>query len=155
MHKKSTFHFEFPASPPWFRTIRQVIITATQQCGFDDRTASQVAMATDEALCNIHKHGYGGDQRGLIELDVRTTKLPHPTICIELGDEGKQVELNSIRSRNLEDVRPGGLGVHLIQTIMDEAEWSHNDKGGMKLTMKKMFELETKTHALESKESNV
>ena len=51
-------------------------------------------------------------------------------------DEGEQVPLELIQSRELDEVRPGGLGVHLIKTIMDEATWSHTKKG-MKLKVVK------------------
>ncbi len=151
----STFHIEFPATPEWFRTIRKLLITASVQCGFDDRSASQVAMAVDEAMCNIHRHGYDGRHDGYIDITVHTNLDPHPTIEIELNDEGIQVDIGTIQSRDLEDVRPGGIGVHLIQTIMDEAQWSHNTKGGMKLTMKKEYHLNQKQNSMNQEESNV
>ena len=48
-----------------------------------------------------------------------------------------QVDVELIKSRALDDIKPGGLGVHLIQTVMDEATWVKREDGGMKLTMKK------------------
>lgn len=132
----SNFALDFMTSPNWFRTIRQLITTSSTLCGFDERIAGQITMAVDEALCNIHRHGYHGTS-GAVTLRVTTSHTPSTTIEICIEDEAKQVDVNNIKSRNLEDLRPGGLGVHLIKTIMDEVNWSKSDTGGMKLTMRK------------------
>ncbi len=114
-----------------------LIVSAATQCGFTERIAGQIAMAVDEALCNIHKHGYdAGYGRALLE--VRTTATAEgPRIDITLKDNAKQVEVTEIKSRDLDNVRPGGLGVHLIQTVMDKATWTKRTEGGMLLMMHK------------------
>lgn len=152
---KSTFNIEFSSTPAWFRTIRQLLITACTQCGFNDKSASQVAMAVDEAMCNIHRHGYEGRHDGIIEMSVTTCISPNSKIKIILEDQGKQVDLVTIKSRDLEDVKPGGLGVHLIQAIMDEVEWSHGDKGGMKVIMEKQYDYENKSTSTKEVQTNV
>jgi anti-sigma regulatory factor (Ser/Thr protein kinase) len=97
-------------------------------------------MAVDEAICNIHRHGYAGEV-GKATLRIRTSSSPAPNIEIQICDEAMQVEKESIKSRKLDEVRPGGLGVHLIQTVMDEAIWAKREHCGMSLTMKKTFSL--------------
>ena len=56
---------------------------------------------------------------------------------IIIEDDARQVDLDTIRSRELEDVRPGGLGVHLISEIMDDVVYEHREAGGMRLLMRK------------------
>jgi anti-sigma regulatory factor (Ser/Thr protein kinase) len=56
-------------------------------------------------------------------------------IKIVLEDRARQVALEKIKSRDLEDVRPGGLGVFIIAEIMDEVHYEHREGGGMRLTM--------------------
>jgi anti-sigma regulatory factor (Ser/Thr protein kinase) len=114
-------------------------MTSSLQAGFDDRVAGQVSMAVDEALSNIHRHGYKGDCTGSIILRVDTKSTPVPQIYIQIDDEACQVEKEVIKSRNLDEVRPGGIGVFLIKTIMDKAVWSKREEGGMRLTMSKTF----------------
>ena len=133
----SEFTIEFPASPTWFQTLRRLVFTASVQCGFSDRNAGQIAMAVDEALTNIHRHGYQNDEQGRVILHIRTTVEPVPRIDIQIDDDAEQVDVSTIQSRNLDEVRPGGLGVHLIQTIMDESIWETRDSGGMRLRMSK------------------
>ncbi len=95
-------------------------------------------MAVDEAICNIHRHGYAGEI-GKIILHVNTSMTPAPNIEIRLYDEAVQVDTQSIKSRELDEIRPGGLGVHLIQTVMDDAQWTKREHCGMALVMAKTF----------------
>jgi anti-sigma regulatory factor (Ser/Thr protein kinase) len=134
---------DFQTSPAWFRTIRKLITSAATQCGFSFREAGQVSMAVDEALSNIYRHGYMGSTEGRVRLKYSTFTTPTPKISIEIEDDAIQVDSNLIQSRDLEDIKPGGLGVHLIQTIMNHATWTKRDQGGMKLTMSKTA---TNTH---------
>ena len=128
---------EFSTSPTWFRTLRQLITSASMQCGFFERDAGQIAMAVDEALTNIYRHGYHGSTEGRIRLTYKTEISPHPEICIEIEDDATQIDTERIQSRDLSDIKPGGLGVHLIQTVMDKAVWEKRPEGGMKLSMSK------------------
>jgi anti-sigma regulatory factor (Ser/Thr protein kinase) len=133
----SEFDVEFPLTPAWFQATRRLVSTASTQCGFSDRDAAQISMAVDEAMANILKHGYQSDSGGRVKLHVKTQIEPEVRIDIQLDDETNDVDLNLIRSRDLEDIRPGGLGVHLIQTIMDESNWSRRESGGMRLLLSK------------------
>ena len=54
---------------------------------------------------------------------------------IDIHDYGRFVDPDEIRSRPLEAVRPGGLGVHLMKSTMDTVEYRPNDHGGTTLTM--------------------
>lgn len=94
-------------------------------------------MAVDEALSNIYRHGYHGLTEGRVQLAFKTTCTPRPQISIEITDDATQIDTNLIRSRSLNDIKPGGLGVHLIQTVMDSSSWKKRPEGGMKLTMTK------------------
>ena len=144
------FTIEFPISPAWFQTIRRLVSTASIHCGFSDRDAGQISMAVDEAMANVHKHGYQFDNSGRVTLQVITHIEPTARIDIQLDDETQDIELDSIRSRDLTDVRPGGLGVHLIQTIMDESNWSIRESGGMRLLLSKTNKNCTKPNPLKN-----
>ena len=54
---------------------------------------------------------------------------------IIVRDFGPQVDPASIHSRDLDDVRPGGLGVHIIRSIMRDVDYSCPPDGGMQLRM--------------------
>jgi anti-sigma regulatory factor (Ser/Thr protein kinase) len=62
-----------------------------------------------------------------------------------LNDRGKQFDPRSVPPPDLEaDVenrKIGGLGVHLINRLMDEVSYSFDDRSGNTLTMKKRLSL--------------
>ncbi|MBX3395643.1 MAG: ATP-binding protein [Phycisphaerae bacterium] len=107
--------------------------------GFSQTEAHGLVLAIDEAIANVIKHGYGGvaDQPITITLSGIRTDLGRRGIAIEVRDKGRQVDPQSICGRDLDDVRPGGLGVHIIRAVMDEAEYSCPSDGGMCLRMVK------------------
>lgn len=146
------FRLTFPANPNWFKTIRTLVLTATKHVGFTEQEASQVSLAIDEALCNIYRHGYHGNHQGSIHFTFECQNSPHIEVRMTIIDDGQQVPLELIQPRALDEVRPGGLGVHLIKTIMDEATWSYAKKG-MKLEVSKRKE-QTPSDTLSEKDHN-
>lgn len=56
---------------------------------------------------------------------------------LQIDDEARQVEIEQMKSRDLDDIRPGGLGVHIIREVMDEVVYSKRETKGMRLTMVK------------------
>ena len=54
---------------------------------------------------------------------------------IRIRDWGERVHPDKIKSRDLDDVRPGGLGVHIMSNCMDTVDYAHAEGGGTILTM--------------------
>ena len=94
-----------------------------------------MALAVDEALCNVIRHGYDSAQDRPIW--VRLWPEGERGLRIVIEDEAKQVDPATIRSRDLEEIRPGGLGVHIMHEIMDEVTFEKRDSVGMRLTLVK------------------
>jgi anti-sigma regulatory factor (Ser/Thr protein kinase) len=59
------------------------------------------------------------------------------SLMIGVRDYGRSVDPSTIKSRDLDDFRPGGLGVHIIRSIMDEVEYVPQPGGGMSLRLVK------------------
>jgi hypothetical protein len=59
------------------------------------------------------------------------------SLKIVIEDEARQVDPDQIKSRELDDIRPGGLGVHIIRQVMDEVTYERREGAGMRLTMAK------------------
>ena len=57
-----------------------------------------------------------------------------------IEDLASQVDPADIQSRDLDDIRPGGLGVHIIREVMDEVTWERRSPKGMRLTMIKRLQ---------------
>ena len=116
---------------------RALVSAFARQAGFDDRTTGQIALAIDEALCNVMRHGYEGRHGMPIWLHLHAIAEADRTVGmrIVLEDEGRQVDPRQIRSRDLADIRPGGLGVHIIRETMDNVLYEQREDRGMRLTL--------------------
>lgn len=100
----------------------------------DDIYALKLAVA--EAAANVIEHGYGVETEENIELEVY---LEAKELTFVLRDYGTQSDVSDIKSRELDDYQEGGLGVHIIRTVMDSVEYIHMEKG-TKLIMKKKID---------------
>ena len=97
-------------------------------------------VSLDEALANIIKHAYAGADDRPIEVEVTAAGTNGvETLQIRLRDYGRSVDPSEIRSRELHDVRPGGLGVHIMNEYMDAVDYTPADGGGTVLTLTKKF----------------
>ena len=78
----------------------------------------------------------------LTGIQQRLENIRHEADHLEqhIEDEAKQIDPDSICGRDLDDVKPGGLGVHIIKEVMDVAEYQQRDPVGMRLTMVKQLQ---------------
>lgn len=127
------------SSPKSLPVVRGAVDQMAIQEGLSKKDAHGLVLSIDEALANVIKHGYEGrhDQPVTITLAPVESADGRKGISVTVRDQGKQVDPNSICGRDLDDVRPGGLGVHIIRAMMDEAEYSCPPEGGMMLRMVK------------------
>ncbi len=139
MKHQSSFEVAIASDPCRLPELRDTLRRWLEQAGWNERQIGEITLAVDEALVNTIKHGYGGriDQR--IEFTVRPIQSSELGAGIEIAirDYGRQVDPKTICGRDLNDIRPGGLGVHLIKAMMNCATYEQADGGGMRLVMQK------------------
>jgi anti-sigma regulatory factor (Ser/Thr protein kinase) len=130
---------ELPSKTSYLCAVREFTREVCKRRGFDDDQGSQIVLALDEALANVMKHGYQGrtDGRIWIAFAPFDSGPRGPGMRIVVEDEARQVDPATIKSRDLADVRPGGLGVHIIKEVMDEAVYEKRTTVGMRLTLVK------------------
>ena len=81
-------------------------------------TSDDVVLALAEAAQNIVKHAYNGVDTSdnlKVEISYNDNQLK-----IDLYDKGTPVIPTNIKPRNVDDIKPGGLGTFFIGQIMDE-----------------------------------
>lgn len=125
-------------------TIRALVSQAAEFAGFGEPQTSHIALAVDEALANVIRHGYE-NQPGQ-PIDVLIEQLTRGDDCalqITITDRGRHVDPQAIMPRELDDVRPGGLGTHIIRNVMDEVEYALRQPTGMMLRMVKLLKPES------------
>lgn len=125
----------FPARPDRLKLVRATVSESAKLCGCDSYAALDIVIAVDEACQNVIRHAYKEDPNGEIELEIRRGD---GVLTLLLRDWAEPVDVANIRPRELDDIRPGGLGTHFIQEVMDEIEWlSPPSEGGNLLRMVK------------------
>jgi anti-sigma regulatory factor (Ser/Thr protein kinase) len=124
--------------PAHLPVVRVAIEKMCELLGFDAEAAGGIVLSVDEALTNIIRHAYDGAGDKPIEIELAATGEGRPTgLKISLRDYGRAVDPSQIKSRDLADVRPGGLGVHIMNECMDQVEYRKAPGGGTLLTMTK------------------
>lgn len=113
--------------------VRACVERFAAEAGFDEDRRALIALAVDEAISNCICHGYHGRTDGPITLRLET--LASGGLRIEIEDEGDQVDPREIKPRDLSELRPGGLGVHIIQTAFQRCLWRRREQRGMSVTL--------------------
>lgn len=119
---------KFPSDPATLSEMRRRIRDMVTSVGATAELTEAIEVALNEACMNVIQHGYGGNTRGDYELRVIHNKNRHAMI-FELLDHAPPADRTKIKSRSLEDIRPGGLGVYFIQQLMDEMEFRTPPEG--------------------------
>ena len=78
----------------------------------------ELVLALAEAAQNIVKHAYKNQPTD--DLLKVVINYNDKTLMMELFDKGNAVIPENIKTRNLEDIKAGGLGTFFIGQIMDE-----------------------------------
>ena len=108
----------FPAQPDRMILVREAVRSAARFCGFDEPATRDIVLAVGEACQNVILHAYAGREPGAIELGILRGA---EGLILRVTDFGPAVDPATIKPRELDDVRPGGLGTHFIQELMDSA----------------------------------
>ena len=137
MNTDHSIQLEFNSDPDILPGIRGMVVSLCERFGFKEHEIGQIALAVDEALANVIRHGYESSVDGQIWMRCRIIDSQNPTLQIVIEDEGNQVDSAQIQGRDLDDVKPGGLGVHIMREVMDKCEFEIRDHKGMKLTLEK------------------
>jgi anti-sigma regulatory factor (Ser/Thr protein kinase) len=132
--RRDRVHLALLSDPRYLPLVRGVVEQAALLAGFAPADRDTVLLAVTEALANVIRHAYHDRHDQPVEIEV----LAEPgSLEIDLVDRGRYVDPSRIASRPLDEVRPGGLGVHLIRSTMDVVEYKQNVHGGTTLTLVK------------------
>ncbi len=117
-------HFE--ADPDYLCEVRTQVRQAITQLGCPETVIAELILAVNEACMNIMQHAYEGDCSGKIVLEINGSAQD---VEFVLTDNACPTDTDCIKPRDLDDIRPGGLGTHFIQSIMDSCDYGHLENG--------------------------
>lgn len=120
MPGEKIFQLRVTAKANRLRLIRNTVRETAEFCGFSEADTGDIVLAVDEACQNVIRHAYGHEGEGDIAIEFRYR--PDAMILL-IRDFADPVDISKIKPRDLDDLRPGGLGTHLIGEVMDEVDF--------------------------------
>jgi sigma-B regulation protein RsbU (phosphoserine phosphatase) len=115
-----------PARADELKGIRDAVRERVEACGCSAQSAADIVLALDEACQNIIRHAYQDHPDGVIELEIEHRG---DELIFSLIDEAPAIDPSRVKPRDLDDIRPGGLGTHFIQRVMDSADFLRPPSG--------------------------
>ena len=121
--------------------IREFVSRRAQQAGFDEETTNKIELAVDEACANVVRHAYHPDitehPLGVL-IQINSEKFQ-----VTVSDRGHGFDIDAIKPVNLKEYisehRTGGLGIHLMRTLMDEVSYDLKPGTLNRVTLIKYF----------------
>ena len=106
-----------PAQPSRLKLIRAFVRECASSRGAEPKVVEELVLSVDEACQNVIRHAYRSSDRGELVIDLRESD---DRLEINIIDFAPPVDPDRIKPRNLDELRPGGLGMHFIEQCMDD-----------------------------------
>lgn len=132
----TTRELTVPADEGQLSRVRDFVAEVCEEAEFSQRETNNTKLAVDEACTNIIKHAY---ERGTGDIGLRAEIKPG-NVDFYIRDTGKRFDFAGVKDPDLDQYvetgKKGGLGVFLINRLMDRVEYQAGD-GGNQLFMTK------------------
>ncbi len=130
--------FKVPAKVDTLAPVRKKLQLLLESAGFDSKATHDVLLSVDEVLTNVIRHAYkckpGEPEKGQISVSFSEFE-DRAEIIIE--DEGPCFDPRSIPAPKLPSEKPGGLGIFLVRSLMDELHYEPLKPQGNRLRIVK------------------
>ena len=127
------YHFVYPSTLEAEELLLDDLIAALRDCGVEKGTGHRFQQAISEAFTNALEHGNKMDEKKLVTVNLVVNEMEILADIIDEGEGG----LAAIRRKQPPDIlAEGGRGIDLIRMYIDEAVFSENESGGLKVTLR-------------------
>lgn len=132
----------FSADYKNLENIRNYVKQFALKNGFNEEESDKIALAVDEACTNLIRYSFNFDKNQKIKISVQTDDR---FFIVNIFDEGKPFNPLDVRKPDMNEYllnfKKGGLGIHLIRSVMDEIGYlPSNDKNPQNtLILKKLL----------------
>ena len=121
--------------------LRAFFFSVCREHGIDDETAKTLNLALEEWVANVINYAYPKGMRVHVEV---TADVSDDVLTLVIKDHGaafdptqhEEVDIDA----ELDERAIGGLGIHLIRTIMDTVEYQRTSDGYNRLVLTKRIE---------------
>ena len=109
------------------KDVRSFCREVFEKLNIDQNLKDELVLAIAEAAQNIVKHAYKNapdtEDKMVVQISCKENKLQ-----IGFYDMGTPVDPGKVKHREIDNVKPGGLGTFFIQQIMDAVEFKDGKK---------------------------
>lgn len=131
-HSKMWLRLELESNPEVLCLVRATVERAAEFLHFQEADSRAIVRSVDEAVANVIRHAYKGRAGLPITLICRRlwgSRDPKVATGLEilLQDSGEAADPKKLQGRPLDEVRPGGLGLHFMRQSMDKVEFSRKN----------------------------
>lgn len=109
--------------------VRNFVSSQAEKHGFSEDQINDIRLAVDEACTNVIKHAYSYDESKVFNVDL---EFDNSALLIEITDYGVGFNPSGYEAPNLEkrikQKKRGGMGIFLIQNLMDELSYESDSK---------------------------
>jgi serine/threonine-protein kinase RsbW len=127
--------WDIDSHPARLREVRRDLESFAVSSGMAEESSHAVGLVLNEALANIIRHAYSGAHDKPIRV---TAEARGPEFKIQIRDWGKPFDPASVKRKNDDELKPGGIGLICIQKLMDEAKFERLPDGMLLTLTKKM-----------------
>jgi sigma-B regulation protein RsbU (phosphoserine phosphatase) len=135
MSGPALLRLDLPAKAETLADLRVALRAAFARADISPAASERLVLAINEAVCNVIRHGYAGRDDGALHLRIERAR---GVLRMRLRDAAPPVDPSTIKPRDLDECRPGGLGINFIDATMDS--WRLRplrSRDGNVLTMRK------------------
>jgi anti-sigma regulatory factor (Ser/Thr protein kinase) len=102
---------------------------------FTEKQRTLMVLGVDEACTNVIRHAYDlrDDQPIAVSVEALST-----CVRVRLRDYGTKKAPHTMRGRDHAEVKPGGLGLHLIRNAFDKVDYILKPRGTELVLTKKL-----------------
>ena len=119
---------EFIVNSASLKEVRSFSREVFEKIKIDQDLKDELVLAIAEAAQNIVKHAYKDIETNDDKMEIKISLGKNDELEIGFFDKGKPVDGAKVRHRNIDDVKPGGLGTFFIQQIMDAVVFREGEK---------------------------
>lgn len=104
--------------------------------GVDERSAFCVNLAAEELFTNMVRHNEGDSDRISLALDITPERIRFELVDYDVEPFDPATAPDAGVDRPIEERTAGGLGLHLVKSVVDKVTWEYENRK-MKVTVLK------------------
>ena len=116
---KRAFEIKTLSDPRFLSVIRAATGQIALVAGFESKEIEQIKLAVDEICTNIIRHTYKADPSQEM---ILVFTFSERGLEIHIQDFGTKVDPRVLQKPRVGDSKPGGLGLSLVRSVIDEVE---------------------------------